>query len=128
MKIVWIIGCSSASLLLLWVILKSQMSYDIGRRYLKIVILGVPVRRILLVDIERVGKKELGSVQERWHNSWVANHRQVLVRKRRGWPRELSVTPSQRYVFITELEQAVERAEARAKAASSSSVPGTVLE
>ncbi len=110
------IAGGAAGFLLLWIIIKSQMTYDIGRRHLKIKIIGIPMRRFLLTNIERVGKKELGVTQERWHNSWGVSHRQVVIRKRQGWPRELSVTPSQRYVFITELEQAIARAEAKAQA------------
>lgn len=93
--------------------LRSRIRYVIGRSSLRVMCLGVTVRRIAFTDIEKVSKpkRESGwTTTETWRNTWDPDHRELVVHRRTGWRRRVLITPKHRYAFRAELRAAVEKA------------------
>ena len=88
------------------VLLALRLRYTVTNSHLNITLFRLPVRRIRLADIDRVSKRQ-SRVAERWMNTLRPSHRVLVIRRRRGWPRELIITPANRYVFKAVLERAV---------------------
>jgi len=88
------------------VVLALQLRYAVTERHLKVTLFGICLRRIRLADIERVSKRQSYRA-ERWINTLKPSHRTLVIRKRRGWFKDFTITPKNRYVFKAELEQAV---------------------
>jgi hypothetical protein len=109
---IWLLGL--ASLAAVGIGLRGQLRYRITRRHVRITVLGVCVRRIRLEDIESISKRA-GSWAEHWENTWRPKHRRLVIHRRRGWIRDIIVTPSFRYEFWTALEQAVARLEKKSE-------------
>ena len=83
-----------------------SMSYQITQAHLVISILGLPLRRIKLSTIVSVSKRRRYRA-ELWLSTWQVSHRKLVIRRDRGWFRELVITPKYRYVFRKALETAV---------------------
>ena len=85
-------------------ILASRLRYVLTERHLKVTLFGLRVRRIRLTDIDSVSKRQTRWA-EKWFNTLKPAHRMLVIRRRRGWLKEFIITPKNRYVFKTELEQ-----------------------
>lgn len=83
-----------------------SMSYQITQTHLVISILGLPLRRIKLSTIVSVSKRRRYRA-ELWLSTWQVSHRKLVIRRDRGWFREMVITPKYRYVFRKALETAV---------------------
>src|SRR6266566_511520 len=94
-------GCAG-----LVILLALRLRYRITERHLKVTLFGVCLRRIHLSDIERVSKRPVNRA-EKWHNTLRPAHRVLVIRRRHGWFRDFVITPKNRYVFKSELEQAM---------------------
>jgi hypothetical protein len=88
--------------------LRTRLDYRISHRHLRILLLGICIRRIRLTDIDYVSKRA-HTWAEHWENTWKSKHRILVVHRRRGWIRDVVITPAYRYQFWSELEQAVGR-------------------
>jgi uncharacterized protein (UPF0248 family) len=86
--------------------LASRLRYVLTGRHLKVTLFGLCLRRIRLADIESVSKRQ-AHWAEKWYNTLKPAHRILVVRRRRGLFKEFIITPRNRYVFKTELEQAL---------------------
>ena len=87
-------------------ILASRLRYVLTARHLKVTLFGLCVRRIRLADIDGVSKRQTRWA-EKWFNTLKPSHRMLVIRRRRGWLKEFIITPKNRYVFKTELEQSL---------------------
>jgi hypothetical protein len=95
--------------LLCW--LRTRIRYRITGRHVKVVLLGVTVRRVALTNIERIGKRRSGWA-ENWWSTWRPFRRTLILRRRRGWRKDFVITPRYRYEFKAQLQSAIERANA----------------
>jgi len=91
--------------LLMW-----SIRYRLTSRHLVILCLGVPVRRFALKDMTSVSKRRRFRA-EHWISTFRLKHRKLVIRRDRGWFREIVITPEYRYVFRRELEEAVSQAD-----------------
>ncbi len=103
-------------LLLAWAV--TFIQYRITPRSLKVVWMGIPLRRVLLTNIESVSKRPGPGRTENWWNTFKPNHRILIIRRRRGLFRNFAITPTNRYVFRADLENAIQ-------SATSASLPKT---
>jgi hypothetical protein len=90
--------------------LRGRLSYQIGRRELRLRLLGVTVRRVPLADIERISKPRRPPPwwqAENWRQPFAGTHRELVVHRRRGFFRRVSLTPRLRYEFRRQLRDAV---------------------
>jgi len=101
MMLASVAGCAG-----LVILLALRLRYRITERHLKVTLFGVCLRRIHLSDIERVTKRPVNRA-EKWHNTLRPAHRVLVIRRRHGWFRDFVITPKNRYVFKSELEQAM---------------------
>jgi uncharacterized protein (UPF0248 family) len=84
--------------------LASRLRYVLTDRHLKVTLFGLCLRRIRLADIESVSKRQAHRA-EKWYNTLKPAHRILVIRRRRGLFKDFIITPRNRYVFKTELEQ-----------------------
>ena len=89
--------------LLLWSAV--TIRYRVTSSHLLITWLWLPVRRIRLDDINRVGTRPV-LWAERWPSTLRNNGRLLVIRRRTGWLRNLVITPKYPFEFRNELEQA----------------------
>lgn len=92
---------------LLW--LMRRIHYRIGAKDLKIVLLGFCVRRIPLLLIEGVSKREPKGFAEYWLSTTKPKHRLLTIRLSKGLRRHICITPRNRYVFLADLKGAIRR-------------------
>jgi hypothetical protein len=111
--------------LVAWVIfLRSHIRYALGRNHLKILLFGIPIRRVHLGNIRHIHGRKAG-VAERWSNMVITRLDRVLViEKHRGLFKRCLITPDKPYVFRAELERAI-RTRMVAKQATVSDIPST---
>jgi hypothetical protein len=101
--------------LVAWVLfLRKHIRYSIGQNHLKVLLFGIPIRRLNLDNIRHIhGRKT--KFAERWSNMVITRHDRVLVmEKHRGLIKQFLITPDKRYVFRADLERAI-RARSAAK-------------
>lgn len=116
MKLPWIIAgvglaVVAAGVLAVWA--RSRTRYVIGRSSLRILCLGITVRRIPFTEIERVSKPKRDATllgTETWMNTWNPDHRELVVHRKSGWRRRVLITPKHRYAFRNELREAIRKA------------------
>lgn len=94
--------------LALW--LRAQLHYRIGSRHLKILCVGVTLRRIPLADIKRVSKRRPKGLAEYWSSTFKLSHRMLTIERSAGIRRYIVITPRNRYVFLADLQNAIKRA------------------
>jgi hypothetical protein len=101
-------GAFAFALLGLW--LMTQIRYRIGSRHLKIVLLGMVVRKIDLADIKRISKRPpRRGLAEWWRSTFKTSHRVLTVQRYTGLRKNVVITPRNRYVFLADLQNAVKR-------------------
>jgi hypothetical protein len=84
-----------------------RVNYQVGRKHLKVTILGIPVRRVRLDNIRNIHTRK-PRFAERWYNMLFPTLDRILViEKRRGLVKCFVITPEQRYVFRSELDRAI---------------------
>lgn len=92
----------------------TQLRYSITDRHLKVTLFGLCLRRVRLSDIASISKR-LVSWAERWQNTLQPAHRVLVIHRRRGLFKDFVITPANRYVFKSELEKAVAKAQSQGK-------------
>jgi hypothetical protein len=107
-------GLSVFVILCLWMITK--ISYRIGESHLKISCLGVAVRRVALTDIKRISKRRPSRLCEVWYNTFHPNHRILAIQRYRGIRKWIVISPPNRYIFLQDLQRAIQRVKPDLKA------------
>jgi hypothetical protein len=78
--------------------------YRVTLTHLQITWLGLPLRRLRLEDIKRIGTRPV-LWAERWPNSWDRG-RMLVIRRHTGWFRNFVITPNFPFEFLNTLERA----------------------
>ena len=84
---------------LIWLI--TRIRFVIDAQHVRVVVLGLTIRKIALSDIEFVDTKA-PLWNEHWCNT-LSVKRIVRIRRRSGWFRNFIITPPDRDAFIVEL-------------------------
>ena len=107
-----LIACAVAALAfftLFVVWLQTRIQYRIGSEHLKILCLNVPLRRIELTDIKRVSKRKPSGLAEYWYSTTNPKHRILTIQRHTGLRKNIVISPRNRYVFMSDLKNAVQR-------------------
>ncbi len=104
------LGLLLLTFLFVWCV--GRVYYQITSRHVRVMLFGLCLRRIPLSHIESVSKKRGKGLAENWWSTLSPNHRSLIIRRKRGLVKNVVLTPRNRYVFKSELEQAVERVRA----------------
>src|SRR4051812_46294049 len=118
-----ILGVLGFVTLVAW--LSMQIHYRIGSKHLKVLLFGLCVRRIKLDEIRDLSKRDPGRFAERWYNTFHPSHRLLVVKRTKGLRKNFVITPSHRYVFMADLQTAIDRVKRRQARAESSETPAT---
>ena len=103
---VWVV----ITLTILWMI--PRIDFRIGSKAVVVECMGFALRRIPLVDIDRISKRLKGE-PEVWRNTLKGNHRMLVLYRKRG-KRPVVITPHNRYIFRKQLEMILGRLAAKA--------------
>jgi hypothetical protein len=95
------------ALFVVW--LQTKIQYRIGSKQFKISCLGLTLRKIDLTDIKRVSKRKLGPIAEYWYSTTKPKHRLLTIQRHTGFRRFVVISPKNRYVFMSDLKNAVQR-------------------
>lgn len=83
-----------------------SIRYRVGPRHFIVTLLGVPVRRVRLDNIKYMNTAA-PALAEAWHcRLFPPPHSILVIRKRRGFFKNLVVTPPQRYLLMAEINRA----------------------
>lgn len=93
---------------LLILILRPRFQYHLRKNSLEITAFGVTLRSIPFCQIESVSKRRSGQWGERWWTTRRVSHRLLVIRRKSGWLREISITPDFRYEFRNQLEKVLQ--------------------
>jgi hypothetical protein len=91
--------------------LQTRLQYRIGRDHLKISVLGITLRRVALSDIKRISKRHPGGFAEYWYSTTRPKHRTLALQLNSGLRKTIMITPRNRYIFMTDLQNAIKRAQ-----------------
>ena len=100
-------GAILLALLFFWAM--SRIHFRIGSRHLKVMLFGLPIRRIALNDIAYASKREPKGTAERWYSTLKTSHRILVIERKSGLFKHVCITPQNRYVFLADLKAAVRR-------------------
>ena len=101
----WVVGLT---VLACWLV--TQIHYRIGSTHVKILLFGLTLRRISLGDIKHVSKRKPKQTSaEYWCSTFKTNHRMLTILRNSGLRRALVITPRNRYVFLSDLQNAIKR-------------------
>src|ERR1051325_2697618 len=89
--------------------LQTKIQYRIGSKHLKISCLGLTMRRIDLADIKRISKRKPSGLAEYWYSTLHPKHRLLAVQRHSGLRKYVVISPRNRYVFMSDLQNAVKR-------------------
>lgn len=89
--------------------LQTKIHYRIGSKHLKISCLGLTLRRIDLTDIKRISKRKPGGLAEYWYSTTRPRHRILAIQRATGLRKNIIITPRNRYVFMSDLQNAIRR-------------------
>lgn len=101
------LGLLVAVLLAMWLI--TRVRYRIGSKHVKVLLFGIPIRRIPLAKIESISKRAGDGLTERWWSTLRPKHRILVLRRRGGIFRNVMLTPKNRYIFKIDVERAIDR-------------------
>lgn len=101
------LGLLLLTFLFVWCV--GKVYYQITSQHVKVMLFGFCLRRIPLKHIESVSKKRGKGIAENWWSTLSPSHRSLIIRRNRGLLKTVVLTPRNRYVFKSELEQAIER-------------------
>jgi hypothetical protein len=76
---------------------------------------GMAIRKIDLTDIAYVSKRDPKGAAERWYSSLKTSHRLLVIERKSGWRKYFCITPQNRYVFLSDLKNAVRRVDPSAE-------------
>jgi hypothetical protein len=93
----------------------TQIHFRIGSRHLKVMLFGMPIRRLALTDIAYVSKREPKGLAERWYSTLKTSHRLLTIERKTGLRKYFCITPQNRYVFLADLKSAVRRVDPSAE-------------
>jgi hypothetical protein len=99
----------AAALALVLGFVMSRLRYHVGRSHVKILLFGIPIRRISILNIAYASKREPDGFAEKWYNTFKTSHRLLTIEKIRGFPKYFCITPKNRYVVMTEIKNAVRK-------------------
>jgi len=107
-----LIACAAAglaffALFVLW--LQTTIQYRVGSKHLKISCLNVPLRKIDLTDIKRVSKRKPTGLAEYWYSTTNPKHRVLTIQRHTGLRKYIVISPRNRYIFMADLKNAVQR-------------------
>ena len=107
-----LIACAAAGLafftmFVVW--LQTTIQYRIGSKHLKITCLNVPLRKIDLTDIKRVSKRKPSGLAEYWYSTTSPKHRVLTIQRHTGLRKYIVISPRNRYIFMADLKNAVQR-------------------
>ena len=97
------LSATALSALVLW--LPTRLCYRITKTHFEITLFGIPLRWVRLQDITLVSKSRI-KWAEPWSNTWRGSRRRIVIQKRRGFFKNIIVTPQFRYEFKVDLERA----------------------
>jgi hypothetical protein len=106
-------GAAFLLLFLYWCM--RRLHFRIGSRHLKVMLFGMAIRKIDLTDISYVSKREPKGAAERWYSSFNTSHRLLVIERKSGWRKYFCITPQNRYVFLSDLKNAVRRVDPSAE-------------
>jgi hypothetical protein len=90
--------------------LQTKIQYRIGSKHLKISCLGLTLRRIDLTDIKRISKRKPSEgFAEYWYSTTRPKHRTLAIQRHSGLRKTVMITPRNRYVFMSDLQNAIKR-------------------
>jgi hypothetical protein len=90
--------------------LQTKIQYRIGSKHLKISCLGLVLRRIDLTDIKRISKRKPSEgFAEYWYSTTRPKHRTLAIQRHTGLRKTVLITPRNRYVFLSDLQNAIRR-------------------
>jgi hypothetical protein len=96
-----------AAFLFVWLV--SRIRYRIGSRHVKVILFGIPIRRVALANLEGVSKRRGPGLAEHWWSTLSPKHRLLVLRRRRGLFKNFVVTPRNRYIFKCDVERGIRR-------------------
>lgn len=91
---------------LMYIGMVRKINYRIGDDYLYITFLGLAFRRFRLSNIEKVSKKRTAAA-EYWCNTLHTSHKVLVIHLKSGLFRQVMITPDNRYIFRTRLEDRI---------------------
>ena len=93
----------------------TQIHFRIGSRHLKVMLFGIPIRRLALSNIAYASKREPKGLAERWYSTLKSSHRRLTIERKTGLLKYFCITPQNRYVFLADLKSAVRRVDPTAE-------------
>lgn len=115
MKLALICVTGAVFLLLFLAWCMTRIHFRIGSRHLKVLLFGVPIRRVALGDIANASKREPRGIAERWYSTLKTSHRLLTIERKSGLIKRICITPQNRYVFLADLKNAVRRIDPEAE-------------
>jgi hypothetical protein len=100
-----------AAILFTLLAIVTTLGYRITEAALEVRVLGMLIRRVPLADIEEVHRRG-AFLRESWSGFKFWNA--VIIRRRRGWLKNLAVSPDDPDRFVEELRAAIGRSSAGA--------------
>lgn len=94
------------ALTLAYLVVIPLIRYRITSHWLLITLLGLPIRWVSLKNIRFISD-HCKEAAEHWPNTHTPKTRTLFIRKRRGFFRNLLITPQKRFVFKADLEKAI---------------------
>ena len=90
----------------LYLSLVKTITYRIGGNHLEIKMLGLNVRKFALSNIEKVSKKRTAPA-EFWCNTLHTKHKVLVLHLKKGFLRQVMISPENRYIFRSQLEETI---------------------
>ncbi len=100
------VAAALVALILAYLVVIPLIRYRVTPHWLLITLLGLPIRWVSLKNIRFI-TDHCKEASERWPNTHNPKTRMLYIRKRRGFFRNLMITPHKRFVFKAELEKAI---------------------
>jgi hypothetical protein len=100
-------GLFAFILLTAWMM--TNLQYRIGSQHLKILLFGAVLRRVALTDIKRISKRRPSRPAEYWYNTLHPSHRVLAIQRNSGLRKFVVISPRNRYVFLSDLQNAIQR-------------------
>jgi hypothetical protein len=100
-------GVFAFVILILW--MTTRLQYYVGNQNLRILFFGLTLRKIPLTDIKRISKRRPSRPAEYWYNTLQPSHRLLAIQRNSGLRKFIVISPRNRYIFLTELQNAIHR-------------------
>jgi len=103
------------------------LRYRISDGFLEITWFFLTLRRIALDEIKYISTKPVW-YSEKWHNTILLRNRRLIIYRRNGLQRPISISPKNPFVFKGELDQAIARGSPRKNKVAANVYSGGSLE